>query len=177
MAPTVQPCSAPEGTNEARCGNCQAQQQKTDGYEGVGDDAAPEPTVRQWCDIRPSAPAARCEGSQPRSPTQPSATLWRDHDPAGYGQAALRQGRQGRKVRTAAGSRPGGWRTSQLRVKLGMMRPPINVISNTMAANANPHAVAAAGVRRSPPDEIRRCRREQRHQSQDLEVAHVASVQ
>jgi len=33
-----------------------------------------------------------------------------------------------------AGSRPGFSRTSQLRVKLGVMRPPISEISNTTTA-------------------------------------------
>ena len=54
---------------------------------------------------------------------------------------ARRDRRPRRSGRTAPAARPGFSRASQLRVKLGTMRPPISVISSTTAAMPSADAV------------------------------------
>ena len=62
------------------------------------------------------------------------------------------------------GKRPGFSRTSQLRVKLGMMRPPISEISNTTTAMPM-RMPASRRHRNAPRDETRHCRRAARRTS------------
>ena len=65
----------------------------------------------------------------------------------------------------ATGSRPGFSRTSQLRVKLGMMRPPISEISST--TTAMPTRMLILGCALEVGLEMERHVAEEQHQDQD----------
>jgi hypothetical protein len=146
--PTVQPCWAPEGRTKPGA-TIPRLNRKNHLVQKRRRRATPEPMVRQWCDIGPAR--------QPHGGRQPAraadAAISDASGPAisTLRPTRLRQGRRRRNVRRGAGCNPGGWRTSQLRVKLGMLRPPIKVISNTMTPMTKPHAEAAPSVRHRLP--------------------------
>ena len=146
------------GARRDRCGHSSAapSSRKPDRDERVGDMQHQHQPIAPPCGRPPSAPAAPRAARPPTSSAMPvtgrdgSAIQRQQRERAG----GERQPR--RSARTAAAAGRDSSRTSQLRVKLGTMRPPISVIEQDHGRDADAHAVIA-GAGPQQLDMPRRC--------------------